>query len=102
MSASPSRQAGKAVTRYRVVYDAAVAVEVWASSPEEARTQADRSLFIDEDAASAALSSLAGRDLVFGLGNPVLVIDRETDEEFPISTCCTPDARGQHDDEAGG
>lgn len=101
MSAPPDRQAEKAMTCYRVVYDAAVAVEVWASSPEEARTQADRLLFIDEHAASAALSLLAGRDLFLGLGNPVLIIDRETDEEFPISTCCTPDARGQHDDAAG-
>ncbi len=101
MSAPPDRQAGKAMTRYRVIYDAAGAVEVWASSGEEARTQAHRLLFIDEHAASVALSLLAGRDLLFGLGNPVLIIDRETDEELPISTCCTAGARGQHDDAAG-
>lgn len=74
---------------YRVIYDASIAIQVEASTWEEAREKADALLSVDEHEASRCLSQIAGIQLDFGVGNPVLVIDCESDEEYSLpQRCC--------------
>ena len=71
-----------------VIYDASTAVQVQASTWEEAREKADATLSLDEHEASRCLSQIAGVQLDCGLGNPVLVIDIESHREYPLPQHC--------------
>lgn len=72
----------------RVIYDASVAITVEASTWEEALEKAKGLLIVDEHLASRCLSEIANAQVDFALGNPVLVVDTDSDEEHRLPQYC--------------